>query len=134
MTTLPEQAATVTKPARARAPREFFGALFETVLDEIERNPAFAEQLAERLAPHVTVVVKSRRKAAEAPPELVEMDLAATLEAIGQIEMRERLAKYTNAALAAFVRDRSLTSTPPSKMNKTQLLNVIVRAARQPSG
>lgn len=115
---------------RAAAPREFFGALFEAVLDEIEQNPEFAERLAERLGDHVTVLVRQKKRPARVPDDLAALDIAAALEEVGQIELRERLAAYKNAELGAYVRARGLTSTPVSKMNKTQLLNVIIRSAR----
>lgn len=117
-------------PARARAPREFFGKLFDAVLDEIEQNPEFAERLAERLGEHVTVLVKQKKRPVRIPEDLAALDVPAALAEVGQIELRERLAGYKNAELGAYVRSRGLTSTPVSKMNKTQLLNVIIRSAR----
>lgn len=123
---------TTSAPAqgRARAPREFFGKLFDAVLDEIEQNPEFAERLADRLGEHVTVLVKQKKRPARVPEDLAELDVAAALAEVGQIELRERLANYRNADLGAYVRAKGLTSTPVSKMNKTQLLNVIIRSAR----
>ena len=123
---------TTSAPAqgRARAPREFFGKLFDAVLDEIEQNPEFAERLAERLGEHVTVLVKQKKRPVRIPEDLAGLDVAAALEEVGQIELRERLAGYRNAELGAYVRSKGLTSTPVSKMNKTQLLNVIIRSAR----
>ncbi len=123
---------TTSAPAqgRARAPREFFGKLFDAVLDEIEQNPEFAEKLAESLGEHVTVLVKQKKRPVRMPDELASLDAPAALEEVGQIELRERLGNYRNAELAAYVRSKGLTSTPVSKMNKAQLVNVIIRSAR----
>ncbi|MEO1328685.1 MAG: hypothetical protein AAFW46_03410 [Pseudomonadota bacterium] len=120
----------MNKPPK-RSPRDYLSAIFDTVLEEAERNPEFMERLADRLDDQVTVVVQGRRKGpAEIPPELRDMDLAAARDELGQIGLREKLAGYTNAALAAYIRARKLSETPPSKLNKAQLVNAIIRASK----
>lgn len=123
------------KPVREKPARAFFESLFGAVLEEMERNPDFAERLAEKLSKgmgeDVALVVKRRRKSADGPPaELAELDLSAMLEEEGQFGLREALAKFTNAELGALIRARGLSSDPVSKLNKAQLTNLLVRAAK----
>lgn len=117
------------KPARA-----FFSAIFDAVLDEIERNPDFAERLGARLSAategRVALTVKRRRRRLDAPPAaLAEIDLAAEYVSGGQFDLMEKLQAFTNAELAALVKSRDLTSDPVSKLTKSQLLNLLVRHA-----
>ena len=126
----------MTKPnGSAQTPHEFFSALFDEVLEEMERNPDFAARLSERMAQKlggaVTVKVEGKKRpAATVPPALEEMDLKAALEALGQIPLREKLGRFTNAQLGALVRARKWSEEPVSKMNKGQLLNAIIRAVK----
>ncbi|MEM9724991.1 MAG: hypothetical protein AAF909_05960 [Pseudomonadota bacterium] len=128
----PEQtpAAEAEREAPARA---FFEALFDVVLDEIERNPGFADRLSEKLggvAPLRLVVKGRRRGREEPPPALAALDLPELLREEGQMALRERLSAFTNPQLAALIRARQLSSDPVSKLNKSQLANILVRAAR----
>ena len=105
------------------------------LLDEIERNPDFAERLAAKLSRgmggEVQLVVKNRKRRLDAPPaELEALDLAAALEEEGQFGLREKLTAFRNAELAALIKARNLTSEPVSKLNKSQLANILVRAAK----
>lgn len=122
-------------PAKEASARAFFEGLFDAVLDEIERNPDFAERLAQRLSRgldrDVQLVVKNRKRRLDAPPpELEALDIVAILESEGQFALRERLGAFTNAELAALIKARSLSSEPVSKLNKSQLANILVRAAK----
>lgn len=126
----------MTKPPKRspskHTPRAYLAAIFETVIEEAEQNPEFMERLAARLDGEVTVVVAGRaRKGPAAVPEALRgMDLPAEREALGQIGLREKLSGFTNAELAALVRERKLSTTPASKMNKGQLVNAIMRASK----
>lgn len=112
-------------------PREYFAAVFETVLEEIDRNPDFAERLASRMGDRVELVVRPGRKPpASVPAELADLDLKALRAEIGHIELGERFSRYSNAELRAFVKARALASGPLSKKNKTQLVQLIVRASK----
>lgn len=105
--------------------------MFDVVLDEIDANPAFAERLAARLPDGLTLVVPARRKKpSAAPPELLALDLKAARAELGQIELRDRVSRHTNAELAAYVRAAGLEGGPLSKKNKTQLVNIIIRASK----
>lgn len=115
----------------ARTPREFFEPLFEAVLEEMEQNPDFAARVAEKLGDQIVIKIEGRRRAPVAPPaELDGLDVAAALADEGQIRLRERLGRYKNAELGALVRERKWSDQPVSKLNKTQLLNAIIRAAQ----
>lgn len=123
------------RPPKEKPARAFFEGLFGAVLEEMERNPDFAERLAAKLSEgmgeDVALVVKRRRKSADGPPAaLAELDLAGLMAAEGQVALREALAKFTNAELGALIRERDLSSEPVSKLNKTQLMNLLVRAAK----
>ncbi|MBX2855325.1 MAG: hypothetical protein KTR21_10065 [Rhodobacteraceae bacterium] len=108
-----------------------FQALFDTVLEEIEQNPEFAARLAERLPAGLSLTVAGRKKPrAEAPDELMAMDLKAARAEMGQIDLREKLANHTNAELAAFIRTAKLSTGAISGKNKTQLVNIILRASK----
>lgn len=124
----------MSKPAgNDQTPRDFFGALFDEVLEEMDRNPDFAARVAERIGGAVTLKiegVKRQRRGAAVPSALDEMDLKAELEAHGQIRLREKLGRFTNADLGALVRARRWSESPVSKMNKGQLLNAIIRAVK----
>lgn len=112
-------------------PREYFAAVFETVLEEIEQNPDFAERLAGRLGDRVELVFKPpRKKAAAVPPELEGIDLKALRAEVGAIELEDQFSKHSNDVLRAFIRARSLATGPLSKKNKTQLVNIIKRASK----
>lgn len=112
-------------------PRDFFEPLFEAVLEEMDRNPDFAARVAERIGVPVTVKIEgARRKPAAPPPELAAMNVAAELEQIGPIALREKLGRHTNQALGALVRARGWSDQPVSKLNKGQLLNAIIRAVK----
>ena len=119
--------------------RDFFEGVFAAVLDEIERNPDFAERLAQRLSAglgeDVQLIVKSRKRRLDAPPaELESLDLGELLEAEGQFGLRDKLAAFTNAELAALIKARGLSSEPVSKLNKSQLSNILVRSAKAGEG
>lgn len=101
----------------------------------MERNPDFAERLSARLSKgvgdHVNLVVKTRRRRLDAPPaELDALDLAALMAEEGQFALREKLTEFKNAELAALIKARNLSSEPLSKLNKSQLANILVRAAK----
>ncbi|MEM9726028.1 MAG: hypothetical protein AAF909_11250, partial [Pseudomonadota bacterium] len=66
----------------------------------------------------------------EPPPALAALDLPELLREEGQMALRERLSAFTNPQLAALIRARQLSSDPVSKLNKSQLANILVRAAR----
>lgn len=122
----------MTKPP-SRSPREYLAAIFEVVLEEAETNPAFVEKLAKKLEGDVRLATPpgaARRKPAAAPEALRALDLAAEREAVGQIGLREKLSGFTNAELAALVRERRLSETPPSRLNKGQLVNALMRASK----
>ncbi len=115
----------------ARTPREFFAPLFEAVLEEMDRNPDFAARVAEKIGAPVALEIEgARRKPATVPTALAELDLAAALAEQGQIKLRETLGRFTNAELAALLRQRRWSTEPISKMNKAQLLNAIIRAVK----
>ena len=122
----------MSKPnGSGRTPRDFFEPLFEAVLEEMDRNPDFAVRLAEKIGGPITLKVEgARRKAPSIPAALEEMDLQAELAESGQIQLREKLGRFTNAELGALVRNRKWAEAPVSKMNKGQLLNAIVRAVK----
>ncbi|MEL6278315.1 MAG: hypothetical protein AAFQ73_09160 [Pseudomonadota bacterium] len=112
-------------------PREYFAAVFETVLEEIDRNPEFAARLSSRLGDRVELIYKPAKKGpASVPSELADVDLKAMRAEIGHIELGERFSTHSNAVLRAFVKERGLASGPLSKKNKTQLVNIIVRASK----
>ncbi|MEL6317738.1 MAG: hypothetical protein AAFR16_08905 [Pseudomonadota bacterium] len=113
------------------SPREFFTALFETVLEEVERNPDFAEKLAHRLGQQVAYTTRARRGPAEAPEALMTLDLRAARAELGETGLREMLSGFRNAELAALIRARKLSDGGAlSRRPKNSLLNVILRAAR----
>lgn len=117
-----------------RSAREYLSAIFETVLEEAESNPAFMERLAARLEGDLTVVVgrgAKRRGPTPVPDALKGLDLAAERASLGQIGLREMLSGFTNAELAALVRERKLSDAPASKLNKGQLVNAIMRASKE---
>lgn len=92
-------------------------------------DPAFAARIEAALS-GVAGGAKLKRKRAKAPAELLGLDLAAAFDKHGAIELRDRLSRFTNAELAAYVRAKRLDCDQPSKLNKTQLLNVILRSVK----
>ncbi len=106
--------------------------MFAAVLAEARENQAFAARLSAALgaAALSADATPPRAKKPVAPPELLALDLKVALAEDGQIALRDALSRYTNGELAAFVRAKRIPSDPPSKLNKTQLLNAILRSAR----
>lgn len=73
---------------------------------------------------------KARRATADAPDALMEADLKQLRQELGEAELREKLAGFKNAELAAFIRARKLADGAISKRPKNSLINIVMRAAR----
>lgn len=96
------------------------------IVQQAAADAGFADRLAAALA---GIAPPKKRARTAAPPELLGLDLTAAVAEAGEIEVRDQLSGFTNAELAAYIREARIPSEPPSKLNKTQLLNAIIRSA-----
>lgn len=92
-------------------------------------NPGFAERVGAALSPTPLRASRTAKKPVAPPAELMDLDLAAALAEAGPIVVREQLALFSNAELAAYIRARRIAAEAPSRLNKTQLVNAIIRGA-----
>jgi hypothetical protein len=100
-------------------------ALFAAVTAKARTDPAFARQLAQALGDHAKLAAAgtSRNRNADLP----DLDPGAVLKAQGSEGLRRALAALGRRELTALVRARDLAPEHTSKLNKTQLIEHIVR-------
>lgn len=107
--------------------------VFAAVLAEARANPTFARKLATGVVRGRTL--KSSAKArtdwtAEAP----NIDLRRILKNEGEESVRKALRKPSQRAVYAWLKSSGLNARNASKMNKTQLIEHVIRMLKKEAG
>jgi hypothetical protein len=107
---------------------ESLESLFAAVVAKARADDAFARQLAKAVGDPKTLADAARRRSAPGA-EAPKLDPRALFEAEGPDGGRRRLVELTRTQLLALVRAHDLAPEHTSKLNKSQLIEHIARAA-----